>query len=170
MVDLINSNEENYYTIDITQIKIPCQVPYYNPGYLPVYDDYKGTDGGYVALYTRDPRIGVYSVGKEGGSTIYVMGKVRLQGYYNNNLFIPTGGDLVYRPGEDFTRDATLLNTCKKYFPYAQNDFWLGGDSNGVGDHRTSKGSGRRGYSTPTLRRFSTENQVCVCACCNRLA
>lgn len=98
---------------------------------LPTYNDYQGKDGGYVALYTRDPEAGLYSVGDEGGSTIYVMGQVRVQGYYNGRIFIPTAGDHPYVLGDNITRDEKILKICKQYFPEMQNDFWIGGDTGG---------------------------------------
>lgn len=98
---------------------------------LPTYNDYQGEDGGYVALYTRDPEAGLYSVGDEGGSTIYVMGQVRVQGYYDGRIFIPTAGDRPYGLGDNITRDEKILEICKKYFPEMQNDFWIGGDTGG---------------------------------------
>lgn len=98
---------------------------------LPTFNDYLGEDGGYVALYTRDPNAGLYSVGNEGGSTIYVMGQVRVQGYYHGRIFIPTDGDRAYKLGDNITRDEKILTICKQYFPEMQNDFWIGGDTGG---------------------------------------
>ena len=90
---------------------------------LPTYNDYQGKDGGYVALYTRDPEAGLYGV----GDGIYVMGQLRVQGHYVGRIFVPTG----YEYGENITRDAKILETCKTYFPEMSNDFWVGGDTGG---------------------------------------
>lgn len=98
---------------------------------IPVFNDYQGVDGGYIALYTRDPEIGHYSVGDEGGSPIYVMGMVRVPGFYVGRILIPTKGDQPYQFGDDITRDETLLETCRKYFPDVVSDFWVGGDTGG---------------------------------------
>ncbi len=90
---------------------------------LPTYNDYMGPDGGYVAIYTRDPVAGLYSVG--GG--IYVMGQIRVQGYYSGRIFVPTG----YQLGDNITRDANILEACKMYIPEMKNDYWVGGDTGG---------------------------------------
>lgn len=98
---------------------------------LPTFNHYTGEDGGYVALYTRDPELGLYGVGDEGGSEIYVMGQVRIQGYYDGRIFIPTAGDRPYQLGDNITRDRTILAICKEYFPDVTSDYWIGGDTGG---------------------------------------
>lgn len=76
-----------------------------------------------VAIYTRDPEAGLYSV----GDGIYVMGQVRVKGEYVDRIFVPEG----YRLGDEITRDPKILETCEKYIPDMQNDFWIGGDTGG---------------------------------------
>lgn len=97
---------------------------------LPTVNHYREQDGGYVALYTRDPELGLYSVGNEGGSPIYVMGQIRVQGFYDGRIFIPTDGDRQYVRGDNITRDQKILATCKEYFP-TDSDYWIGGDTGG---------------------------------------
>ncbi len=99
---------------------------------LPTYNHYQGADGGDVALYVlRDPKHGLYSVGDEGGSTIYVMGQIRVQGYYDGRIFIPTDGDRPYALGDNITRDKKILGICQDYFPEVTSDYWIGGDTGG---------------------------------------
>src|SRR5438105_9848933 len=137
-------------TNDLSKIIIPYSLPenfkvYVNddgiilnhpyPGFrevtLPTYNDYHGKDGGYIALYTRDPKLGIYSVGDEGGSTIYVMGQVRVKGYYNGRIFIPTGGDRPYTLADNISNDETLHKICDKYFTDVESHYWVGGDTGG---------------------------------------
>lgn len=91
--------------------------------HLPTLNYYLGEDGGYVAIYTRDEDAGVYSVG--GG--IYVMGQIRVQGYYEGRIFIPTG----YSYGDNITQDPELLAICAYYFPEKTGRMWIGGDTGG---------------------------------------
>ncbi len=61
------------------------------PGYeeriLPTVNRYQGNDGGYIAIYSRNPSQGVYSVGDD----IYVIGQIRLQGKYIGRILHPAG-------------------------------------------------------------------------------
>lgn len=97
--------------------------PSYEKKYLPTFNFYEGENGGYVAIYTRDPDRGVYGVG--GG--IYVMGQIRVEGRYEGRIFIPKG----YRPGDNITQEPGLLEVCEKYFPNMAGRMWLGGDTGG---------------------------------------
>jgi hypothetical protein len=80
---------------------------------FPTYNHYKGHDGGYVVIYARNPRVGLYGV----GNGIYVMGRVRVQGHYQGHIFHPT------------EPQARVLETCKQYFPELKDNIWFGGDT-----------------------------------------
>jgi hypothetical protein len=94
-----------------------------NVRYLPTFNHYEGPNGGYVAIYTRDPNQGVYSVG-EG---IYVAGQVRVEGTYNRRIFVPLGFSLA----DDITQDSKILEICTFYFPDLKGKMWIGGDTGG---------------------------------------
>lgn len=89
---------------------------------LPTVNHYKGEQGGYVALYSRQKEGSIYSVG--GG--INVMGQVRIPGHYEGRIFVPEG----YELGDNITIDEKILEICKQYFPDL-GDFWVGGDTGG---------------------------------------
>jgi hypothetical protein len=97
--------------------------PRYEEKSLPTFNFYQEEDGGYIAIYTRDPTMGVYSVGGD----IYVMGQIRVRGHYKGRIFIPTG----YRAGDNITQDPELLEICEKYFPSMAGHMWVGGDTGG---------------------------------------
>ena len=90
---------------------------------LPTFNDYKGPNGGYVAIYTNQREGSVYSVG--GG--FYVLGQIRVPGSYVGRIFVPDG----YRLGDNITRDSELLKLCHKYLPDWTGDMWVGGDTGG---------------------------------------
>lgn len=95
----------------------------YNKMHLPIFNEYEGQNGGYIAVYTHDRKAGVYSVG--GG--IYVMGLIRVEGRYVGRIFVPKG----YKLGDNITQDRELLEICEKYFPHMVGDMWVGGDTGG---------------------------------------
>lgn len=86
---------------------------------LPTYNDYYGRNGGYMAMYTRDPELGCYCVGEDAYGKIYVMGQVRVPGHYEGRIFKPSISDEAVR------------EICEKYFPGLESDFWVGGDTGG---------------------------------------
>lgn len=91
---------------------------------LPTFNDYMGSDGGYIAVYTRETKNVAYSVG--GG--IQVVAQVRVKGRYSGRIFIPEG----YVRGDNITRDPNLVGTCRKYLPdWNGKDIWVGGDTGG---------------------------------------
>lgn len=98
-------------------------IPGFEERILPTFNHYRGVDGGYVAVYTRNEEKGVYGVG-EG---IHVVGQIRLQGKYAGRIFIPNG----YNPGDNITRDPEILALCREYFPDMRGEVWVGGDTGG---------------------------------------
>jgi hypothetical protein len=86
---------------------------------LPVVNRYRGSDGGYIALYTRDPNKAVYSVG--GG--IYVVGVVRLKGGYVGRVFHPHG-----YLNQDISAAQEFKDLCRELFDV---EGWAGGDTGG---------------------------------------
>jgi hypothetical protein len=90
---------------------------------LITFNDYKGKDGGYIAIYTREKSEGIYSVGGD----IYVAGMVRIKGQYIQNIFYPEG----YNEGDDITQDKKILEICNQYFLNLKDKMWIGGDTGG---------------------------------------
>jgi hypothetical protein len=95
-----------------------------NPGIrgakpLPVVNRYRGPDGGYIALYTRDRKKAVYTVG--GG--IYVVGVVRLKGEYVGRVFHPHG-----YLNQDISVAQEFKDLCRELFDV---EGWAGGDTGG---------------------------------------
>ncbi|MCH9613348.1 MAG: hypothetical protein SP1CHLAM54_03470 [Chlamydiia bacterium] len=91
---------------------------------LPTFNHYLGDDGGYVAIYTRDPKGSVYSVGND----IYVVGQIRVPGHYEGRIFIPEG----YKAGDNITRDENLVAIAESYLPEEMKyKVWVGGDTGG---------------------------------------
>jgi hypothetical protein len=90
---------------------------------LPTINHYAGKDGGYVALYSRNPNGAVYSI----GNGIYVVGQIRVKGSYLGRIFYPEG----YAKGDDITRDPKILKLCDQYFPEFKGEVWIGGDTGG---------------------------------------
>lgn len=97
--------------------------PGFSERILPTWNVYMGTDGGYVAIYTREKEAGVYGVG--GG--IYVVGQVRVRGNYEGRIFVPSG----YRLGDDITHDPIILNLCEDLYSDMKGKIWIGGDTGG---------------------------------------
>lgn len=90
---------------------------------LPTFNHYTGPNGGYLAIYTREEKEGVYGVG--GG--IYVVGQVRVPGKYEGRIFVPEG----YQFGDNCTQDTVLLKICNQYLPDMKGKIWVGGDTGG---------------------------------------
>jgi hypothetical protein len=88
-----------------------------------VFNHYKGKDGGYVAVYTRNMWKGMYRI--NGG--IYVAGLIRVKGRYEGTTFIPQG----YRAGADITQDKGLKELASQYLKMNPKDVWFGGDTGG---------------------------------------
>lgn len=96
------------------------------PGYvekvLPTVNKYTGDDGGYIAVYSRDEQRSVYSV----GNGIYVVGQIRLQGYYQGRIFHPKGYE-----NQDISANQELKNLTNETFPGHIGGTWAGGDTGG---------------------------------------
>ncbi len=96
------------------------------PGYvektLPTVNKYTGDDGGYIAVYSRDPKGSVYSI----GNGIYVVGQIRLQGYYQGRIFQPRGHE-----NQDISASQDLKNLTNEIFPGREGGTWAGGDTGG---------------------------------------
>lgn len=86
---------------------------------LPTVNRYEGTDGGYVAFYTRDKAKAVYLCMKD----IYVVGQVRLKGRYNGGIFHPAGFE-----GKDISAEQHFKDLCRELFDVQG---WAGGDTGG---------------------------------------
>lgn len=95
----------------------------YEENFLPTFNYYLGNNGGYVAICTRNPDMGIYSV----GDGIYVMGQIRVEGQYEGRLFVPKG----FNANDDITQDKELLEICEIYFPHMKDQMWVGGDTGG---------------------------------------
>lgn len=89
---------------------------------LPTVNRFEGEPGGYVAVYSRDARGAVYSVG--GG--IYVVGQIRLRGTYDGRIFQPEGFE-----GRDISAAPELKALCNEVFGGGAWDCWAGGDTGG---------------------------------------
>ena len=94
---------------------------------LPTVNLYEGNDGGYVAFYSSNPDIGVYSV----GDGIYVIGQIRLQGKYNGRIFVPKGCE-----GKDLNTVQWIKDLGKRHFK-SEDDIGVGGDTGGWFDFPT---------------------------------
>ncbi len=94
----------------------------YQERLLPTINKYQGSDGGYIACYSRNQEGSIYSVG--GG--IYVMGQIRLQGKYIERIFHPIGYE-----GQDISIAQEFKDLCNQKFPASQNAGWAGGDTGG---------------------------------------
>ena len=89
---------------------------------LPTINRYLGEDGGYVAIYSRNPDISVYGVGGD----IYVVGQIRLQGRYIGRIFHPKGYE-----GQDISAATTFKELADEVFPRCEGGCWAGGDTGG---------------------------------------
>ncbi len=87
---------------------------------------YKGSDGGYLAVYSR---LAVYVrkspkyLERKGGG-IKLVGFIRWKGKYFGKKFIPFG----YKYKDNITQDPILKATAMAMFPWA-SDPWVGGDT-----------------------------------------
>jgi hypothetical protein len=108
-----------------TEPNTPPPTPDDSVNGAPVFKYYRGSDGGYVAVYTHDQEHSAYSVGGD----IYVAGLIRVQGSYIGRIFYPTG----YGEGDDITHDSAILKLCDRYFPRLKGNDWIGGDTGGFG-------------------------------------
>jgi hypothetical protein len=91
---------------------------------LPTYNHYRGADGGYVAVYTREQARSIYGV----GDGIYVIGQLRVQGRYIGRVFYPAG----YGAGANITCAPALIALAYRYLPSWRGiDHWVGGDTGG---------------------------------------
>lgn len=95
----------------------------YQEKILPTFNHYMDSDGGYVAIYTREKESGIYSVGGD----IYVAGQLRVKGNYLGYIFYPEG----YKSGDDISQDKEILEICNKYIPELKGKIWIGGDTGG---------------------------------------
>jgi hypothetical protein len=96
--------------------------PGYSERVLPTVNRYKGTDGGYIACYSRNKEGSIYSV----GDGIFVMGQIRLQGKYIGKIFHPIGYE-----GKDISAAQEFKDLCNQTFPATQGAGWAGGDTGG---------------------------------------
>jgi hypothetical protein len=101
-------------------------ISHHEPGYeekvLPTVNIFRGKNGGYVAFYTRDSKVGVYAVG--GG--FYSMGQIRLPGEYFGRIFVPEGCE-----DKDLNTVQWLKDLGNQHFPSAKGNIWAGGDTGG---------------------------------------
>lgn len=94
-----------------------------------VFNHYKKSNGGYIAVYTRNKKHGMYSA----GGNIYVAGLIRVMGKYKNDgHFYPKRPwyKKPYSIGANITQDKDLKKLAKKYLPEV-TDGWFGGDTRG---------------------------------------
>lgn len=137
-IDELNDNQSTNFKLGAQSQILPedfkvyvfgntvVNVPYwgFEERTLPTYNHYKGEDGGYVAIYTREKEGSIYSV----GNGIYVLGQVRVKGEYFGRIFVPEG----YRLGDDITQDPNILPICRECLHLPEGkEFWIGGDTGG---------------------------------------
>ncbi|WP_017306158.1 hypothetical protein [Spirulina subsalsa] len=108
------------FTVDVTQSDGTVE-----SRILPTVNRYLGEDGGYIAIYSRNPDISVYGVG--GG--IYVVGQIRLQGRYIGQIFHPMGYE-----GQDISAATAFKQLADEVFPECEGGCWAGGDTGGFFD------------------------------------
>jgi hypothetical protein len=94
----------------------------YEEKVLPTVNKYEGSDGGYIACYSRNQEGSIYSV----GDGIYVMGQIRVQGKYIGRIFHPIGYE-----NKDISAAQEFKHLCNQTFPSAQGGGWAGGDTGG---------------------------------------
>jgi hypothetical protein len=94
----------------------------YEERILPTVNNYKGSDGGYIACYSHNQEGGIYSVGEN----IYVIGQIRLQGQYINRIFYPHGYE-----NQDIGAIQEFKDLCNQTFPACKEGGWAGGDTGG---------------------------------------
>lgn len=108
--------------VDSSNSVISHPAPGYIEKVLPTVNKYTGDDGGYIAVYSRDEERSVYSV----GDGIYVVGQIRLQGYYQGRIFQPKGYE-----NQDISANQELKTLTKETFPGHKGGTWAGGDTGG---------------------------------------
>ena len=89
---------------------------------LPTANPFTGGPGCYVACYTHDQSLGVYSVG--GG--IYVAGQYRTQGRYESRVCKPEGFERA-----DISASDEFKRQCTAYVQGCNGKCWAGGDTGG---------------------------------------
>lgn len=87
---------------------------------LPIANNYKDTDGVYIAVYTKKADKAVYSV----GNGIYVAGLIRVKGKWNGNIAVPEGWD-----GYDISASKDFSKFAAYYYPFVADSCWVGGDT-----------------------------------------
>lgn len=97
-------------------------IPGYKELILPTINHYQGQDGGYIAIYSRDPSQSIYGIG-EG---IYVIGQIRLKGKYKGRIFYPAGYEK-----QDISAAEEFKQLADEIFGSCQGDYWAGGDTGG---------------------------------------
>jgi len=89
---------------------------------IPVVNEYKGADGVYIAVYSRNAEGSIYPVG--GG--IYVMGLVRVKGAWAGRIAVPAG-----YAGKDISALKVFKDLANRAFPACKGEGWVGGDTGG---------------------------------------
>ncbi len=87
---------------------------------LPIANNYKGSDGVYIAVYTKKSRGAVYSV----GNGIYVAGLIRVKGKWKGNIAVPEGWD-----NHDISASNDFSKFAAYYYPTFADNCWVGGDT-----------------------------------------
>lgn len=92
---------------------------------MPAVNDYTKMDGCYIACYSKNKKRGLYTVGDD----IFVMGMVRVQGFYET-------GSSVCRPKDyedaDISAEKSFKDLCDDMLDYcSKRSCWAGGDTRG---------------------------------------
>jgi hypothetical protein len=88
------------------------------PRNMPTRIQYTGVDGCYIAVYSHDRYRSAYSV----GNNIYVVGSIRVQGYYQGTVCQPKGYE-----GRDISTSLDMQAMTNRYFPGRKGGTWPGG-------------------------------------------
>lgn len=75
---------------------------------VPTSNDFKEAPGCYVACYSKNAEDSAFSVGDK----VYLMGQIRVQGHYVNNLCIPKGYE-----SKDVRTSSEFKDKCAEVFP-----------------------------------------------------
>lgn len=89
---------------------------------LPIANHYKGSDGVYVAVYSRNKEGSIYSVSRE----FHVMGMIRVKGEYIGRIAHPAGWK-----NKDISAAQKFKDLANKYFFACKGGGWVGGDTGG---------------------------------------
>jgi hypothetical protein len=90
---------------------------------LPIWNAYRGPDGGYIACYSHDLAHAAYRVAPDIG----VIGMVRLRGTYDGRIFQP----LDYRD-RDISALPRIQAICRRALKSCRGkSCWAGGDTGG---------------------------------------